>query len=288
MKPVIAIALLVLASCEQKATPPDPAATAPRNDGVQLLTLGEGTAHRVLRYHLTKGAHTPLEMSTTMDLEVAPRPVKMPTVAMTLDLAVLDVLADGSARVKTSVTGTRVVDRAGATLDAAALSPLAELMRGLAYTFTLGPDGTVSNGEVSGAPSGQMRGQLEEMMRSIEQVAMRLPVVPVGVGAKWSSKKTVAQNGITVTTVTTTQLTAIDGDRLEFTSETTLSAPNQTTTQQGMTLDIKDVGGGGTGKGSLDLATMAMRGTITSEFRGNLTAGGQSSQMRVVMALELR
>jgi hypothetical protein len=117
---------------------------------------------------------------------------------------------------------------------------------------------------------------------------MRLPVVPVGVGASWSSKKTVVQNGVSVTTVTTTKLTAITGDTFEFTSDTTLSAPNQQVTQQGITMDIRDVGGGGTGKGTVDLTTLGIRGTITSEFRGVVEAAGQTSNMRVVMSLDLK
>lgn len=287
MKLVIAIALLALVGCERSASPPTPDPTpTPSNDGVQLVTLGNG-APRILRYRLRKGTHATTELEMTMDLDVA-RAIKMPTIVMTMEIVVEDVLATGVARVRTQITGTRVIDRPGTTMDAATLSPLTQQLTGLGYTFTLSPDGSLSDGRISGAASGNLQAQLGEMTRAIEQVAMRLPPVPVGVGATWSAKKTAPQNGLEVTTVTTTQLTAIDGDHLTFTSQTTLSAPNQQIVQQGVAMEVKDVGGGGKGQGTIDLTTMAMRGELTSEFRGTITSAGQPTPMSVTMQLTLR
>lgn len=288
MKPLIAIALLAALGCEKTADSPTPDPTpSPTNDGVQLVSLGEG-AQRVLRYHLRKGTHTTTEIAMTMDLDVA-RAMKMPTVVMVMDIAVEDVLANGSARVATRITESRLVERPGTTMDVATLSPLTQKLTGLGYAFTLSPDGTLSEGRITGAAGGDVQAQLGQMTRAIEQVAMRLPPVPVGVGATWSAKKTVQQNGLAVTTVTTTRLTALEGEQLTFTSQTTLSAPNQQLVQQGLTMDVKDVGGGGTGKGTVDLTTMAMRGELTSEFRGTITAAGQPpTAMNVMMQLTLK
>ncbi len=283
MKIVMVIAVFALLGCGKTSISEAPATM----DGVQLLNLGT-EPQRVLRYHLKKGAHTPLEMAMNLDLDLAPRPMKMPTIVLVLEIAVEDVLAGGSARVKTSVTRAKLLDRPDQTLDATTLAPMSEMLTGMTYTATLAPDGSMSNGQIAGAAPGRMKAQLEDMTRAIEQVAMRLPTVPVGVGAKWSSRKTTKQNGVEITTVTTTQLTAIDGDNFEFTSETTLSAPDQKTVQQGAEIEIKDVGGGGSGKGGVDLSTMAMHGAITSEFRGTISTGGQNSPMRVVMQLTLK
>lgn len=287
MKLVMAIALLVGLGCEKpsEGPPPDPI-PGPNNDGVQLLSLGN-EGKRVLTYRLRKGARTTMEMAMTMDLD-AGRSMKMPTIVMTMEIAVEAVLPGGSAKVKTRVTDTKVLDRPGTTLDAAALQPLAKSITGLGYTFTLSPDGSLSDGQVTGTAPGDLQAQLGQMTRAIEQVAMRLPPVPVGVGARWSAKRTVHQNGIELTTVTTTQLTALDGDTFSFTSQTTLSAPNQQLVQQGVTMDIKDVGGGGTGTGTVDLTTMAMRGDLTSEFRGTMSANNQATPMNVMMQLTLK
>ena len=284
MKNVRLIALLALFGCEKSSS--EEPAPSPKQDGVQLLSLGN-EPQRILQYHLKKGAHTALEMAMNLDLDVSPRPTKMPTIVMVLDIAVEDVLASGSARVKTRVTAVKLLDRPTATLDAVSLGPMSQMLTGMVYTSTLAPDGSMSNGQIAGG-TGQLKTQLEDLTRAIEQVAMRLPTVPVGVGSKWSSKKTTKQNGVEITTVTTTQLTAIDGDKLEFASETTLSAPDQKTSQQGTTVEISDVGGGGSAKGGVDLSTMAMHGTISSEFRGTVAVGGESSAMRVVMELVLK
>jgi uncharacterized protein DUF6263 len=284
MKLVISIALLTVLGCEKSADTPTP---DPGHDGVQLVTLGDGSK-QILRYRLRKGTKTTSEMAMTMDLDIA-RAIKMPTIVMTLEIAVDDVLASGAARVSTRITGTKVVDRPGTTMDAATLAPVTQQMTGLGYAFTLSPDGSLSEGRVTGAAAGDLQAQLGQMTRAIEQVAMRLPPVPVGVGATWSAKKTVQQNGLEVTTVTTTHLTAIDGDQMTFTSQTTLSAPNQQIVQQGMAMDVKDVGGGGKGQGTVDLTTMAMRGELTSEFRGRITAAGQQpTAMNVTMQLTLK
>lgn len=285
-KLVTVIALLAAVSCEKAADPVVELPSTPRNDGVQLVSLGD-EGKRVLQYRLRKGTRAAMEMAMVMDLD-AGRVMKMPTIVMTMEIAVDDVLANGSARVTTRITNTAITDRPGATLDAKTLAPMTQMMNGLGYTFTLSPEGLLSDGKVTGAATGDMQAQLAQMTRAIEQVAMRLPVVPVGVGAEWSAKRTVTQNGIEMTTVTTTKLIAIDGDQITFSSQTTLSAPNQKLTQQGMSMDVKDVGGGGTGKGVIDLSTMAMRGELTSEFRGRIEGGGQATPMNITMALTLK
>lgn len=285
-KLVTVIALLAAVSCEKSPEPIVESPPTPRNDGVQLVSLGD-PGKRLLQYRLHKGTRASMEMAMVMDLD-AGRVMKMPTIVMTMEIAVDDVLANGSARVTTRIANTAITDRPGATLDAKALAPMTQMMNGLGYTFTLSPDGLLSDGKLTGATTGDMQAQLGQMTRAIEQVAMRLPVVPVGPGAQWSAKRTVTQNGIEMTTVTTTTLTAIDGDKITFSSQTTLSAPNQKLTQQGLSMDVKDVGGGGTGKGVIDLSTMAMRGELTSEFRGKLEGGGQASSMNVTMALTLK
>lgn len=283
---MIAVALLAAASCDKQATD-SPPPSDPGKDGVQLVTLGS-EPRRPVRYHLTKGAHTPLELAMDLDLDVTARPMKMPRIVMILDIAVEDVLAGGSAKLRTVAKDVKIVDRPGATLLARDLESMREMIVGLTYASTLSPDGTMSGGEITSNAPPKLKDQLAEMTGAIEQVAMRLPPVPVGVGARWSSKKTTTRNGISITTVTTTQLTSLDGDKLGFAVETTLSAPNQKSIQQGVPLDIQDVGGGGSGAGVIDLATMAMTGTTTSEFRGKVNAGSQTSNMHIGMTMTMK
>jgi hypothetical protein len=91
-----------------------------------------------------------------------------------------------------------------------------------------------------------------------------------------------------MTTVTTIEITAIDGERVSFASTSTVAAPDQTVTVSGVKASFKDVGGGGSGSGTVDLATMAMRGELTAELRGTMSTAGQTSPMQMAMKMTVR
>ncbi|MBS1118042.1 MAG: hypothetical protein H6Q90_270 [Deltaproteobacteria bacterium] len=291
MKVVTIIALVALLGIAcTKAEDRKSATTAAPGDGIELISTGSPVAARTLRYHLAKGTKTPLELVLELDLEAGGRGGKMPTLVLTTDIAADEVLPDGSARIRTAVANAQARERAGSVVPASTMGAMAGQLIGTTLTATLSPDGVLSRAKVdlpkSLAPA--VAAQLDQLTQNLEQIAMRLPAEPVGVGAMWSSRNTMALNGIDLVTVTTVTITAIDGDRVAFTSKTTVTTPDRTVDQQGVTMSIKDFGGGGSGAGTIDLSRMTMTGSLHSEFRGRLTAQGQTADMKMAMTLTTR
>jgi hypothetical protein len=223
-----------------------------------------------------------------LDLDAGGRGGKMPTLIMSLTIAVEDVLAGGTAKVQTTVDKARVQEREGSAIPIAAVENMTQMLTGMTYTAELSPDGKLSGAKVLSAHSQTMAKELSQFTQGLEQVAMRMPGAPVGVGAKWINRKTTTQNDITLTTVTTITITAIDGDKVTFASTSTVSAPDQTVQQGGISASIKDIGGGGSGKGVVDLSKMTMIGEVTAEFRGTMLSQGSAGNLRIAMKMTLQ
>ena len=288
MKVVTLVALVAMASCA-KAEERKVAKTTEPSDGLELVSAGASSARKPLRYHLQKGAKSPLELVMNLELEAGGRGGKLPSLVMALEIGVDDVLPDGGAKVRTTVTGATAREREGTVVPASMMDSMTSMLEGMAFTATLSPDGSLrdSKFELTKPIPPTMKSQVAQLTQNLEQVAMRLPEVALGVGAKWTARKTVQQNGLDMVTLTTVEITAIDGDRVTFTSNSTVSAPDQTVIDGGETVTIKDVGGGGTGKGTIDLSRMTMTGEFTAEFRGMMSAKGETAPMRMAMKMTM-
>jgi hypothetical protein len=289
VKIVISVALaLISTSCEKPAKDPPPI-DLKVNDGVELLSTGSEPT-RLLRYRLAKGTTSPLELAMELDLDAGGRAGKMPTLILSLTIAVEDVLAGGTAKIKTTIDKARVQEREGSAIPIAAVENMTQMLTGMMYTADLSTDGKLSGAKVVSAHSQTMAKELSQFTQGLEQVAMRLPSVPVGVGSKWINRKTTTQNDMTLTTVTTITITAIDGDKVTFASTSTVSAPDQTVQQNGISAAIKDIGGGGSGQGVVDLSKMTMIGEVNAEFRGVVmpSQGGSAGNLRIAMKMTLQ
>lgn len=287
-KLAIAITFLAAVSCEKAPRESEPLpAPGPRNDGVEMLSVGQGD-QRLLRYRLTRGTRTDLELAMDLDLETGDRPGKMPTLILGATIEVADVKPSGDATLRTTITNVKMIDRAGATIEAAAVNPMLEQLTGVVHTATMAPDGEMRDAKVDTAKASPTTGaQLQQLTQTLEQIAMRLPSTPVGVGSSWTTRKQTQENGISLTTVTTMKVTSMLGDRIGFTNQTTLSAPDQKIKQQGLDIEVKNVGGGGTGSGTIDLSRVSMIGQIDSEFRATMIASGLTTPTRIKMQLRL-
>ncbi|MGN6107332.1 MAG: DUF6263 family protein, partial [Kofleriaceae bacterium] len=125
------------------------------------------------------------------------------------------------------------------------------------------------------------------LTQNLEQVAMPLPTAPVGVGAVWKHRRTVRQNGVAMETVTTVEVTAVEGDRVSFRSTSTVRGADQKVTIEGTPLEITKIGGDGTGHGTIDLAKMALTGELAAELHFEMAAQGQVSPMKMTMTMRL-
>jgi hypothetical protein len=67
-----------------------------------------------------------------------------------------------------------------------------------------------------------------------------------------------------------------------------VTGADQATKLQGVAIEVKDIGGGGVGTGTVDLTRMTMTGSFELEFRGSMTAMGQTTPMKTKMTLAMK
>jgi hypothetical protein len=251
-------------------------------DGLEVVDLG-APPRKLLRYAVAKNTHSPIEIAMDMDLDAGIKNVA-PTLVMLMDIGVDDVTADGKMKLRTSINDVSARDRPGAA-SAAMLKGQLDLMTGTTMTATLGPDGTLKDAafESSKKMPEAMRDQLAGVTGNLERIALPLPDVAVGVGAKWRATKSVAQNGMNITTVTTFQLTKIDGNVFTYKTTVSITGPDQQVTMGGITTQVSGIAGSGSGEGSVDLAKLAMSGTQDVHFAASMAAGDEKTELKTSM-----
>lgn len=285
MRFVIVVALLV-ACTKASEEKPQPVKS---NDGTELLTTGRGE-QRALRYKLVKGTKAKLELSMSNAISAGNRDMKMPALVITLELVVEDVKPDGTANIKTTIVAATMREVPGATVPVGVVAEMATSLSGTVFTATLSPTGRVIDPKVvptKNVPT-PVRAQIEQLNQQISQVAIPLPEVPVGVGAKWSVKSDTDLDGIKLVTVTTTEVVKLEGEVVTFASATTITAPDQKVRNGDVQAELKDIGGGGSSKGVVDLARMTMDGEMSLEFRGTMSAQGLTAPLKMAMTMSTK
>ena len=262
-----------------KRSPPD----------LQIVSAGS-EPRRVLGYHAPKGTKQQLEIAVDVDVSAGDMGGPMPTIVMTLAVEVQEIIPTGL-KLRSTVIDATARDRDETRVKPEALTGPLETLKGIVLTSTM-----TSNGRLFGTklelegkqvpPSA--KSQLAALTASFDQLMMPLPDEPVGVGAVWRSSKPLEQNGLKMIAVNSIALTSIDGDKLGFEIDTQVHGDDQTISQDGMSVEIKDVTGTGNGKGSIDLKTLALTSELATEFRSAMQAGGEGSATPMKMNIVTR
>jgi hypothetical protein len=277
---VAAIALVGGLGCKE-AEPEHKPVVAPPTEGLELVKPG-ADPKTVLRYHLAKGTKTPVTLAIDVDLDAAGQGGPLPSMVMEPEIACEDVLPDGSMKIRTTIVHVTAKDRPGGVIPAAQMSMSA--LDGVTMTGVLAPNGRLEDMQVDltgkELPPAVSQ-QVTTLSRSFEQVSMPLPAEPVGIGAQWRNRKTLEQSGMTMLTITTMNVTAIEGDKVVFTSTSDVSGKDQTIMQGGTSIALKNVGGKGSGYGTIDLARMVLAGEVTGELHSEMNAQGQNAKMKM-------
>jgi hypothetical protein len=275
VKCVTFIACLVAATgcgSEDKPKPPPPP-----TDGIELVQPG-AQPRRALRYTLAAGTTSALDFEMDVDLTTVEADLKLPVMAMSIDVAVASV-DPPSARLKLDViaAGVRPRDASDPKKNPAiaVMERQAKFLPGLVVTYGLTADGQVKDTKVEGQHrdlSEPMRHQVTTLLQASEQIAMALPQQPVGVGAVWKHRRTIKQNQLTLVSMTTVELTAIDGPLVTFKSTTEMTGPDQTLAQGSASARVTAVRGTGTQTGTFDLAKAIVTGEQTATLSFEMLA----------------
>jgi len=299
------LTLVVLIACKDHK-PEQPPPPPPPHDGVTLLQPGTAPL-QVLRYRLAKGVKTTSELVYDIDAQntdpadgsATPpegQPGASPTLIVTLDTVVEDVLADGTAKLRLTVVKTRVRDQAGSQATSDLVSAQATAAEGVVLTETLAPDGEISNAHVEEASklTGKAKERVDNLIQSLEHVAMRLPAEPVGIGATWRERKPLPEGGIRAISETTYTLTSITGTTFAYTSIGRATGGTQTIEEDGVKVEVTNPRGHSETKGSVDLSRYALEVSSKSTFSAamnvdapNGTPGAGPSTVAVTVAVQL-
>lgn len=269
MHRVTFIALVLTVACGKTESKPPPAPAPPPVDGIEVLSAGQ-EPRRLLRYKLAPGAITPLELRMDLDARLADLTTKLPTLVLGADLTVATMDPDGTAHMKLTVVSGSAVSRSEA--DAGAMPIMersAKLLVGTVVTYVLTPAGQIKDAKIEEANrdlSEPMQDQTRTLLQASEQLAMALPDKPIGAGATYKHRRTLIQNQITLLTITTVEVTAIDGDQVSFKSTTELRGADQTITNGSATVQVKRVGGTGSQTGTFDLGQAIAVGEIKASL----------------------
>ncbi len=290
------MAVIYLASCQQHEGPGTQEATAKPEaheagsaDGVTVITPGR-EPRRELRYRGAKATTTPFETATDLDMMVGSASAFAgvpPTVVTTGTLAIDDVLASGDMRVRFQIEHATVRPRegvgSGSGANPALFSAQAKIYEGFVETAAMSATGHLSDAQV--VLPGATQEVRSEVATTVEQLAIPLPAQPVGIGARWKTSTTVVVSGIAMTQTTTTELTALAGDRATYTSAMVVSGADQHTTLDGVGVDVQHIAGTGSGTVTIDLATLSPSGHSKIAFHVDLVANGDSVPVEMAMAI---
>lgn len=265
----------------------DKGGVASGSTDLQIVSAGS-EPRRSLHYQATKGAVQQLDVAVDVDVTAGDMGGPMPTIVMTLSLAVDDVLPIG-ARLRSTVVDVTARDRDESRVPAKALSGPLELLEGVVLTTTLTSNGRLVSTKLetgSKPMTDSARKPLAALTTSFDQLMMPLPEGAVGVGAVWRNSRPLEQNGMKMTSVNTVTLTSITGDKIAFDLDTALHGDDQTIQQGDLTVDIKNIVGTGHGSGTIDLRTLAITSELTTELRSAMQVPGeaQPTQMKMVIA----
>lgn len=263
--------------------------TQSHSTDLQIVSRG-AEPRRQLHYKLAKGQTQKLDVAVDMNITAGDMGGALPTIVMSLSVSVEDVLPVG-AKLRATVVDMRAVDRDETRVAANALTGPLEMMKGIVLTATLTPNGRTFGTKLDTGDKqlpDTAKAQLAALASSFDQLMMPLPDVAIGVGAVWRTSKPIEQNAMKLTAVNSVELTALDGDTLSFALDTEIHGDDQTVTQAGMTVEIKDIIGTGTGKGSIDLRTLAITNELTTQFRSEMQTPGEPAATPMRMDMTMR
>lgn len=278
---------------------PDVEPTRPIPDGIELLEAGAEPRTK-LRLAAVPGQRqrVSLEIASSVALQLGDKEVPartIPTMTAVLDTEVTKAPKDGPIEIRFSaVEATRVEDpEASARLVAAVDQAIAGL-REAKGTWTIDRQGrTVS---VDLALPEQQRGgpqpSVEGFRQALQQLWIRLPDEPVGVGARWKAVSHFDASDIEVQQVATYELVELDGDtvHVELDLEQSSTKPLGEREVGGVPMDLGGFGAVGRGEAIHRLDRIApKRGDVSlrSIVKSSLKLGGKPQPLTTSMDFDL-
>lgn len=287
----LAVALFGLPAHASPAAKPV-AAVATAAPTVKLIDPGTGKK-KVLRLTARKRTKQTMVMTMamgmTMDLGGSPVTQKIPVVKVAMDLVVNDVAKNGDIQYTFTMREPEVVaDASTAPAVVDAMKAAMKDMAGVSGHAVITNRGFAKQTEMTVPPgaSAQTKQLFQSIEQSMAQMCAPVPLEAVGVGATWETTTKVAQNGMRVTQVATTELVSLHGSVMSLKVKIAQSAPPQTITANGATVDLQSYKASGSGESTIDLESIVpTRGQVTLKSDMKMKSGAQPIGMSFDVAV---
>jgi hypothetical protein len=290
----VAIVMIALACNSHRDQPPPP----PVQRELTLISSGMPPL-APLRYAVAKGTKTSLAMDITTHVAAGDQSADSPPVHVAIDLVVDDVLPDGRMKLTSTIRSlaATAASRNGSATNAngsgaedptqAHVDAVGSGVSGLAFTATMSPDGSIADVKATDQPLPELaKAELDQIIAHFTQLAMPLPNVPVGIGAKWRSTRTlVPVSTLAVQATTTIDLIGRTGSTITYAITSQLAGSAQTVVEEGTSVQVDDIGGSVQGSGTIDLHTLAIDASQTAEQRMTMTTGSDRTPMQMMQTL---
>jgi hypothetical protein len=290
---VVIVAIALACNGHRDGAPPPPAQR-------DLTLISSGMPPLApLHYALVKGTKTTLAFDVTSHVEAGSQSDDSPPIHVALDLVVDDVLPTGAMRLTSTIRslaatgpsrngsatnafGSDAVDPTQAHVDA-----VGSALATLAFTATLSPDGSISDVKTTDQPLPELaKDELAQVIAGFQQLAMPLPNVPIGIGAKWRCSRALGPaSALALQAATTIDLLGRTSNAISYAVTSELTGSNQTVVQDGTSVVVEGIGGSAQGKGSIDLATLAIDSSQTAELHMTMTTGSDRTPMQMTQQL---
>lgn len=283
---MIAIACLWAAGCGSKEQPPPP---PPPLTGLAIIDPGL-EPRTLLHYQPAKGTRTQLRVTADIELGDGASKVPWPTVITNSEVSAEDVLADGTIKVRYAVVSSTAQDRERAVITAEQMTQPLQLLVGTSITGTLTPTGVlgainVDSGGKQLPPA--IQSQVSTLSRNLERSVMPLPAQPVGVGALWTFKQAVDQNGMKVAAATTIKVTAMTPTTVTIALTSELTGPDQQVDVSGSKVTVSNIAGKMRGTGTIDLVRLTLAGELVADLAMDMAMGGSTDHTTMTSTLRL-
>jgi hypothetical protein len=277
-------------------------AASPAQPKPQITLIAPGAEPRqALRYKLAKGSKERLAMTMDMTMQTkvpgmeVPE-VKVPTLTMSMDMTIMDALANGEFSYEFVMVDAKLAEAApGANAQMTKVTQEAlNQAKGLRGQAIVDSRGFNRDAKVEFPPAmmPQMQDMLSGTLNTVEQMSSPLPDEPVGKGAKWELRQQIKQSGMTIDQVTVFELAELSGDKATLKAEITQKAEKQVLPVPGgmgaaelMWLKSK---GSGEVNVLLDRLVPNSKMDIASDYAMKVDSGGQSQIIEAHTTMNVR
>lgn len=276
----------------------------PASGASPIVTLVSAGAEprNPIRYAISNGRreHVSMDMTLGLSMDMAGMPLpamQLPTMRTGADVAVTDVSSAGDASYTLAFTDMAWVNAAG--VDPAILTALQSMgvdVKTMTATATVSPRGVSRNMvfDTSRVANPQVAQMLTSMSSTAQSLTLPFPEEPVGIGAHWEARQTLAVNGMQTFQKTGVEL--VSRDNTSCTVRTTLeqTAPAQSVALPGLPAgvdaSIESMTGAGTSTMTIhfDSLVPTVEGNITTTAVVNVGMGGDTQRVTAQATISLK